>query len=159
MKPHGLKGEVTISPTSDATINWLDLKTIYGDQNGSLLPFFIEKASIHADKVLVKFEDLATSEQASELKNISLYLPKNSRPLLEEGEFYDDEIIDYQVVDETSGILGQVIDIERAGVNRFLILNYQQKEIMIPVQYPLLQRVDKSKREITVNLPDGFLDI
>ena len=159
MKQHGLKGEVSISLTPDSPADWSDLDTIFIEKNNILVPYFIEGASTRTDKAFVKFEDVSTPEQAAALKNHSVFLPKEMRPKLEAGNFYDDEVIGFDVVDEQVGMLGLVKEIERAGKNRFLIVKYNKKEVMIPVQRPLLKSINKTKGKITVTLPDGFLDI
>jgi 16S rRNA processing protein RimM len=159
MKPHGLKGEVTISLDPDSPADWNNLKVVFVEQNHTLIPYFIEHASARTDKALVKLEDVSTPEQAALLKNNSLFLPKNTRPKTETGDFYDDEVIGFEVNDTTVGVLGLVKEIERAGLNRFLILDYHHKEVMIPAQRPLLKSINRAKKKITVDLPEGFLDI
>ncbi len=159
MRPHGLKGEVTISLDADAPVDWGNLKMIFIERKSQLVPYFVESISVRNDKAFVKLDDVSTSEQASLLKGSSLYLPKESRPKLERGEFYNEDIIGFEVMDETHGPLGFVEDVEQAGPNRFLILSYMQKEIMIPVNGPFIKSINKSKKKISVSLPDGFLDI
>lgn len=159
MRPHGLKGELTISLSFDAPERWATIKSVFVDKNGSLVPYFIEWVNIQKNRAILKFEEVSSYDQAALLKGYSLYLPIKQRPKLKKGEFYDDEIIDFQIVDESLGLLGVVKNVERSGISRFLIVNYHEKELLIPVQYPILKSVNKSKKEISVNLPDGFLDI
>ncbi|WKZ59957.1 MAG: ribosome maturation factor RimM [Cyclobacteriaceae bacterium] len=159
MRPHGLKGEVTVSLDPDSPSDWETLKTVFIDQRNTLVPYFIEYASVKSDKAFVKFEDVSTPEAAAGLKNLSIYLEKASRPKLQADDFYDDEIIGFQVQDDTAGLLGVVKEIERAGMNRFILVDYAEKEVMIPAQPPLLKSINRSKKVISVNLPDGFLDI
>lgn len=159
MRPHGLKGEVTVSLDPDSPSDWEALKTVFIDQRNTLVPYFIEYVSVKNDKAFVKFEDVSTPEIAAGLKNLSIYLEKKSRPKLQAGDFYDDEIIGFKVEDDAEGLLGVVKDIERAGMNRFIILDYADKEVMIPAQPPLVKSVNRTKKVISVNLPEGFLDI
>lgn len=159
MRPHGLKGEVTISLDADAPVDWENLKMVFIEKKSQLVPYFIDSISVRNDKAFVKLDDVSTPEQASLLKGTSLYLPKESRPKLERGEFYNEDVIGFEVFDETHGPLGFVEDVEQAGPNRFLILSYIQKEIMIPVNGPFIKSINKSKKKISVSLPDGFLDI
>ena len=159
MKPHGLKGEVTISLDPDSPADWTELETVFIDKNGTLVPYFVESVSAKSGKAFVKLEDVSTPEQAALLKNQSVFLPRDTRPKPVAGDFYDDEIIGFTVTDDSIGVLGRVKAIERAGMNRFVIVDYKQKEIMIPVQSPLLKRINRSKRKIMVSLPEGFLDI
>lgn len=159
MRPHGLKGEVTISLDPDSPADWETLKTLFIEIKSQLVPYFIESISVRNDRAFVKLEDVSTPEQASQLKGSSLYLPKESRPKLERGEFYNEDIIGFEVMDDVHGPLGFIEAVEQAGPNRFLILSYLQKEIMIPVNGPFIQSINKAKRKITVSLPEGFLDI
>jgi 16S rRNA processing protein RimM len=159
MRPHGLKGEVTISIDLDAPADWENLETIFIEKKSQLVPYFIEAISLRNDKAFVKFEDVNTPEHAALLKGGSLYLEKKHRPKLARGEFYSEEVIGFEVFDDTHGPLGFVEDVEQAGPNRFLVLSYIQKEIMIPVNGPFITSINKSKKKISVNLPEGFLDI
>jgi len=158
-KPHGLKGEVTVSLDPDSPADWEALEVIFIEQNTSLVPYFIESVSLRRDRAFLKLEEISTPEMATLLKNHSLYLPKESRPKPETGDFYDDEVIGFVVEDTETGEIGSVKLIERAGLSRFLIIDYRQKEVMIPVQPPLLKSINRSKKRIRVSLPEGFLDI
>jgi 16S rRNA processing protein RimM len=159
MKTHGLKGEVTISLDPNAPSDWENLKTIFIEKKSQLVPYFIKAISVRNDKAFVKLEDVDTPEYAALLKGGSLYLPKESRPKLAKGEFYSEEVIGFEVFDDVHGPLGFVEDVEQAGPNRFLILSYIQKEIMIPVSGPFIKSINKAKKTISVSLPEGFLDI
>jgi 16S rRNA processing protein RimM len=159
MRPHGLKGEVTISLDADSPADWENLKSIFIEKKSQLVPYFIEYISVRNDKAFVKLEDVNTPEEAALLKGGSLYLPKESRPKLSRGEFYNEEVIGFEVFDDVHGPLGFVEDVEQAGPNRFLIVTYIQKEVMIPVHGPFITGINKSKKKISVSLPEGFLDI
>lgn len=159
MKPHGLKGEVTISLDPNAYADWENLKTIFIEKKSLLVPYFIQHISVRNDKAFVKLEDVDTPEYAALLKGGSLYLPKKERPKPAKGEFYSEEVIGFEVSDSELGMLGTIQDVEVAGQNRFLILRYNEKEVMIPVNGPFITSINKSKKKISVSLPEGFLDI
>jgi 16S rRNA processing protein RimM len=159
MKPHGLKGEVTISIDQDAPENFEELQTLFLEKNNRLIPHFIEAISVRGDKAFVKFEDVDTHENASAISKCSLYLPKAERPASGKGEFYDDEIIGFVVTDKELGELGTIIAVETAGPNRLLSVQTMEKEVLIPVNSPFINSINKSKKTVTVTLPEGFLDI
>lgn len=158
MRSHGLKGEVTLSLQADAPVDWDGLTAVFLDRNGILIPYFIETISVRGDKAFVKFEDIHSPEEANQLKGASMYLSKESRPKLARGEFYDEEVIGFEVFLEEE-LLGHVKEVETAGPNRFIIVTTAEKEVMIPVNGPFIKGINKSKKKITVNLPEGFLDI
>jgi 16S rRNA processing protein RimM len=157
-KTHGLKGEVTLAMSSECP-DLSKLKSVFIEVNQNLVPFFFETVSEKGDKAFIKFEDVNTIDQANELKGCSLYLQKNERPKLTRGEFYNDEVIGFEVTDKEAGSLGLVSEIYENGPNRFLMIDFQGKEIMIPLNGPFVKSVNKSKKKIGVELPEGFLDI
>lgn len=159
MRTHGLKGEVTISLDADAPAEWESIETIFLEIKTQRIPYFVEAISVRHNQAFVKFEDVNTPEAAQGLKGSSIYLPKASRPKLSRGDFYHDEVIDFEVIDETLGLLGTVEHIEQAGPNRFIVLSHKTKEVMIPVNGPFIKSINKTKKKITVALPEGFLDI
>jgi 16S rRNA processing protein RimM len=159
LKPHGLKGQVTVSLDAEAPADLEDMDTIFIEKNKQLIPYFRSGISISASKAYVKFEDVNTVEQAQAISKSAIYLPKTSRPKSARGEFYDDEVIGFEVTDVTEGNLGSVIDITTAGPNKLLTLIHNGKEVLIPVNSPFIKSINKNKKTISVELPDGFLDI
>lgn len=158
-KPHGLKGEVTIALDPQIPNDVSTLDAVFIQENDSLVPYFITDISVQANKAYVKLEDINSLEAAQDLAKKSLYLPKTARPKPEPGGFYEDEILGFHVTDEALGDLGVIADVMTAGPNRLLVMDYEGKEVLIPINSPFITNVDKSKNKITVNLPEGFLDI
>jgi 16S rRNA processing protein RimM len=52
-----------------------------------------------------------------------------------------------------------VRNVEEAGSNRFLVVDYLAKEVMIPVNSPFIKTINKTRKQISVSLPEGFLDL
>ncbi|HET9054888.1 MAG TPA: ribosome maturation factor RimM [Cyclobacteriaceae bacterium] len=159
MRAHGLKGEVTISLDADAPADWETLESILLEVKSQFVPYFIESISVRHDKAFLKLEDVNTPEAAASLKGTSIYLPKASRPKPARGDFYNEELIDFEVIDEELGLLGTVQAIEQAGPSRFIVLSHKTKEVMIPVNGPFIKSINRTKKTVTVSLPEGFLDI
>src|SRR5688572_8506432 len=79
LKPHGLKGEVTISLDDDAPDDLETFKSIFLEKDGRLEPYFIESISIKGNKAYLKLEDIDSPEAASEISKQSIHLPKTAR--------------------------------------------------------------------------------
>lgn len=160
MKPHGLKGEVTVSLDEDSPIDFSSLESLFLlEKDNRLIPFFIESVSVRGSKAFVKFEDVNSPEEASKVSKRLMYLPKSARPKSGRGDFYEDEILGFEVTDVQHGILGLVKEIIQTGANRLISVDKQGKEILIPIDSPLITSINKSKKKISVDLPEGFLDI
>ena len=135
------------------------LKLFYVEIKQNFIPHFIQSISIKGDKAFVKLEDVNTPEAAAALKGCSLYLPKTERPKLGKGEFYSEEIVGFEVIDAENGVLGTVKEVFEHGLRRHLVVMRNHKEVMIPTEGPFIKSINKTKKRITVELPEGFLDI
>ncbi len=157
IKTHGLKGEVTIAFDSSSTLpeGHKALFILYGDQ---YVPHFIQNYSPRGQKAFIKFEDISTVEDAERITGCGVFLPKKSRPKPVKGAFYGDEVIGFQVRDNAGSVIGVVAEVSE-GPNPQLIVHHHDKEVLIPLNGPFIQLVQKSKKEITVDLPEGLLDI
>jgi len=158
-RPHGLRGEVTVVLAPDAPIEAEELKTVFLEDDGRLIPYFVDAISLNGSKALVKFQDVDTLEAAEKISKKSVYLPKTERPKSGRGEFYDDEVIGFDVEDEVAGPLGQIQEIIQAGANKLIVVLEGEKEVLIPVNSPFVVRLNKTTRKMTVSLPEGYLDI
>lgn len=157
-KSRGLKGEVTI--VFSEAVDPHSGEVLFLEMDGGLVPYTIESISSRPDKSFVKFEDINSVQDAERLKGASIYAPKDSRPNLKRGSFYNDEVLGFSVEDKTFGKIGEVTDILESGPSRLIQLHsLSGKEILIPVEGPFIVGIVRSKKLMKVDLPDGFLDI
>ena len=154
-KTHGLKGEVTA--VIEVETVWEDLTSLFIDSRGSLVPYFVEKISGTEGRPFIKFEGVQSLEHASSLKGCGIYILKAARAKLKRGEFYDDEVVGFNVKDKKLGLLGQVKEIQSQGANRLLSIFQDSKEILIPINAPFITSINKTKKLILVELPEGLL--
>jgi 16S rRNA processing protein RimM len=159
LKPHGLKGEVTVSLDADSPADMSEVESVFVEKNQRFVPYFIESISQTGDKAYIKFEEVDSLDEANTITKCAIHLPKSARPKSDRGEFYDDEIIGFEVLESEAGSIGKVVEIIMAGPNRLLSIDNEGKEILIPVNSPFITSINKSKKKISVTLPEGFLDI
>jgi|SRR5579859_1018336 len=155
-KTHGLKGEVTAVIENE--VEWNGLTSLFLDSRGTLVPYSIEKISGRPGKPFIKLEGIQSLEQAAQLKGSSVYALKSDRAKLNRGEFYDDELIGFVAEDKTLGRLGVINEIQSQGANRLLAIRQGQMEILVPINAPFIKGINKSKKLIRLELPDGFLN-
>src|SRR5688500_2687620 len=114
MKPHGLKGQVTIALDPEAPDDFSSIDTVFVHVRERLLPFFIEGISLKGNKAFLKLEEINTPEDAQHISKSALYLPKTARPKSGRGAFYDDEVIGFEVADTAIGSLGKITEVVQA---------------------------------------------
>ncbi len=155
-RTHGLNGGLTA--VIDGEIPGVP-DAVFIDENNRLVPYLIESFSLQGSRALLRFEDITSIEEAQQLVKKSLYLPRAVRPKLARGEFYDDEIIGFSMVDKALGPVGVVTSIVNAGPNKLIAIDHAGREALVPVTGPFIQSINKTKKTISVELPEGFLDI
>jgi 16S rRNA processing protein RimM len=157
-KTHGLKGGVSAILSTEFDLE--DSINVHVELNNLLVPYILENISDRGDKAFIKLGGVNTPEEASLLKGAGLFLSKKDRPKLKRGDFYDDEIIGFEILDETLGMVGHVKEIIETGFNKLIVVETStEKELLIPVNAPFIISVQKSKKKLLVDLPEGLLDI
>ena len=159
IKPHGLKGDVSIFIDADNPQAYRNLESVLIQQDNQLIPFFISRIKISGEKAILNLEDSNNIESAQLLKGSTLYLPLSALPELSDDQFYFHEIIGYVVQDENLGEIGQVITVYDAGPQDLLAIDHKNKEVLLPINDKTVSKVDKIKKKIFVNMPDGLIDI
>jgi len=155
------KGEVLIKLDSDDPEMYEGLESVFITIGNNLVPFFIERSSLHKSNLLrIKFEDIDNEHDAEALLKQKIYLPLDALPKLSGNKFYFHEVIGFQVEDINYGKVGEIVNINDTTIQPlFEIENDQEKKILIPINDEFIEKVDRSNRKIIVNTPEGLIDI
>lgn len=158
-KKHGFKGNLIMHLETDEPELYQNMESVFIETNGMLVPFFFETIGPHSkNKLLVKFEDL-TAEEAEKLINRPVYLPLDTLPELDEDGFYYHDIIGYKVLDTHKGEIGLIKNVNDSGVQALFEINFNGKEILIPVVDDWIREVNKDERFIKIETPEGLIDL
>jgi 16S rRNA processing protein RimM len=160
-KTHGVSGELVLFLDVDNASEYADLDSVLLEVKGELVPYFIESiAIVKGSRAIIAFEDIDTIEQAERLINCGAFLPlENLEPITDETRFYFHEIVEYQVVDATEGELGIVRGVYAMNAQDLIAMDYQGKEVLIPINSEIVRTVDRANKKINVALPEGLLAI
>ncbi|EOZ96473.1 16S rRNA processing protein RimM [Indibacter alkaliphilus LW1] len=159
-KVHGLHGEVSIVLDVDYPEDYEDIKHIFVEQKSRLVPLFLEHFVLqHANKVLAKFEEYDSVEAASNLVGSALYLPLSQLEELKDDQYYYHELIGFEVLDQNIGQIGEVKVIYDLETQDLLGVEHKGREVLIPLQDGIVQKVDKAEKKVYCQLPEGLLDI
>ena len=138
---------------------YAEMDSVLIEVKGDLVPYFIESISVNRNRGIVALEGVETIEEAQKLVNCDLFLPLDNLDELDEGQFYFHEIVGYLVRDEKLGDLGTVRTVYNVAPQNLISMDYQGKEVLIPVNDELTPSADKVHKILHVRLPDGLVDI
>lgn len=159
-KVHGLHGELVLALDVDYPEDYEELKHLFVEKNNRLIPFFLEHMVPQpSNRYLAKFEDYDHVDKVKDLVGSELYLPLKDLPELTDDQYYFHELVGCLIVDEKEGELGIVKVIYDLETQDLIGMEYQDKEVLIPIQDGIIQRVDKAEKKVFCRLPEGLIDI
>jgi 16S rRNA processing protein RimM len=159
-KSKGFKGELSLFLDVDEPENYQDLDRILVDLNGVLTPFFIDVFRLKNDGYAdIKLEGVETKDDSVRLSGKQVYLPLTDLPPLPGEEYYLHDLEGMEVIDENHGNLGNVLKVLDYSNNPLLEVNDGKAEVLIPINDLFVKKVDKSKKQIFVDLPEGLVDV
>mgnify|MGYP001481777110 FL=1 len=160
VKKYSFKGELLAKLDTDEPNIYENLDTIFIDVNGTLIPFFIEKSQLHkSDLLRLKFEDVSCEADADALLKSDLYLPLDLLPKLQGNKFYFHEVINFQIIDENFGPVGNVKGVNDTTAQALFEVDRDGIEILIPVNDDFIIKLDKINKTIIVNTPPGLIEL
>ena len=158
-KTHGYEGKVVAFIDADDPAAYAALDMVFLNIHGNLVPYFIEERSLKNNKLTVKFQDVTTADQASELVKKEMYLPLSALPKLTGNRFYFHEIKGFLVVDEQFGPVGDVEEVLDYPAQAVMQVFHKGKEVLIPVNGDVIVSLDRVRKKIHIKAPEGLLDL
>lgn len=153
VSPQGLQGELKVKTDSDfperfetAGVRWITTPSQKTPQQVEL----IRGRQVPGKNIfIIKLAEVGDRTQAETLKGSKLYIDKNDKPQLEEGEYHVADLIDLEVYDQKSQEnIGVVIDVFTAGNDILEVKLHKQPEIVEEAKMPDLSKINRfSKRK------------
>lgn len=162
LSPHGTGGMLKVFPYSDfpERIKLLETVELISDDRRERM--FVERADVYGRFWLIKFTGVETREDAGRLCGSSVVIPQQERISLPEGQYYFDQLVGLMVYNSAGVMLGCIIDIIcTAGHDLYQVKldGIENRKVYIPAVKKVVRHVDLSTGKVTVELPEGLLDL
>jgi 16S rRNA processing protein RimM len=152
-KTRGIRGEITAWAFSKPE-RYQALETVYLFGNGER--YEVESAWFHDGGLVFKFRGVDTIPAAEKLTGCEVRVPISERVPLEEGEYFESDLVGCEVVDRRTGeSLGRVSRLDDAGGRGLLVVG----DLLIPFARAICVEIDPPARRIAVELPEGLKDL
>jgi 16S rRNA processing protein RimM len=157
-KAHGFEGAVTVKLEKTFIENIPDMESVFLEIEGKPVPFFIEVSDYPGGDILwLKFLWYDTSEKVNDFTGCNVFLTtgekKNSKA--DKNAFYN-----YKICLADDSLIGTIREIlENPGQWLLKVSTPDGKEILIPFHEDLIRSVNKKKKVIVMELPEGLTDI
>ncbi len=156
-KPHGYKGHLKFNLYFDPTK--LTEESVFAGIDGWLVPFFIdyEESNFTAIKPIIKFEEINSEQEAEQLSNRPIFLPRQIAKKyvnLDSLQY----MIGYQIEDITSSNTGKIIDFIYNEKNPLVKVLFNGQDYLIPVRGTQIKKINHTKRHVIVELPHSMIN-
>ena len=79
--------------------------------------------------------------------------------MLWRSKVFQDFFVGFKVFDKELGSLGEIEAVDESTMNVLFFINKDGKEIILPAHEEFIVDLNKKDRIITVELPDGLIDL
>lgn len=139
-KPHGVRGEVRVEFLTDRPERFQPGVTVHVGQG--LRPLEVERLRLHQDHGILKLAGVEDRNAAESLRGELLHVPFSEAHPLEEGQFYEHQIIGLAVETTDGEHLGRVTEILYTGANDVYVVDGPRGEILLPAIRECIRAVD-----------------
>lgn len=153
-KTRGNRGELTAFPLSSKLDRFESLKEVFLFGSGDR--YVVEATWFHGDVLIFKFQGVDTISDAERLTGAEVRIPAAERVPLEEGEFFQSDLIGCEVIDRSTGdSIGRVTGWDDGGGAGLLVVG----DVLIPFARAICVDIDPMAHRIVVELPEGLKEL
>lgn len=153
----GVRGAVRVLPETDSPERFLGLgRAFLGRDEGELREAEIAWAKVRERDVVVKFVGVDSPEQAEELRELRIWVPREEALPLEEDSYYIPDLLGMEVVTEEGELLGTLEEVWTLPANDVYVVRRGRRELLLPATAEVVREVDLEARRIVVRLLEGL---
>jgi 16S rRNA processing protein RimM len=157
-KVSGYEGAVAVKLEKIFTENIPHMESVFLEIEGRPVPFFISDLEYSgADILKIQFEDYTTTEKISEFIGCRVFLTSEPKAVKSREKL---SYIGFSIYIEDDVLLGEISELIPINDQWLISVNSEdKKEILIPFHEDFIVKIDKRKKIIIMNLPEGLTEI
>ncbi len=160
VRPWGIRGEVKIEPISKRIKEFAAFHELFaGSVADSVQKVSIERERPSGDAIIAKLAGVSIIDEAISLKGFHIFVSAEELDPLTDDEYYMVDLIGMKVICESGEEVGIVKDIVETGGTDVIIAEKEKKEVLIPLAKTICRRIDAKEGVITIDPPEGLLDL
>jgi len=160
-RPHGLGGEVRVTPLTDRPERFQTLSecVLWDVARDYCAPCRVTAARRQGAALVVAIAGCETPEAAADLTGRLLAVPEAEALPPPEGHFYPWQLEGCRVLTEDGRDVGRVLRVEAAPAQDLWVVGDEAREHLVPAVPEIVLDVDLKARRVVIRPPDGLLDL
>ncbi|MBS1253309.1 MAG: Ribosome maturation factor RimM [Anaerolineales bacterium] len=157
MKPHGVRGEVSVEILTDFPGRFALLERVYLNEDDPR-PVPLESVRFHKGRALLKLGGYDDRTAVEILRGEMVLVPIDEAMPLEPDQYYQDDLIGLEVWTVDDEYLGDVVEVLETGANDvFIVDGGDPGEILLPAIEQVVQWIDLEENRMVVELMEGLI--
>jgi len=128
----GLRGEVRFRYYNESRQAFLEYRAFFVDHDGNKIELKPSRVRLQGGIFVIKFRGLDTREKVRFLLRKELLVAEEDLPPLEEGEYYDFQLVGLEALTKEGRVVGRVRDVMHTGASDILVIAGDQ-EVLVPM--------------------------
>ena len=155
----GLKGEVILLHQLGKKTSLKGLEVLFiEEKKDQMLPYFIKSTRIKSEnEIYLQLEGIDVKEKAKPVLQKQVWLTEDDFEKYA-GKTSPISLLGYHIINEDDD-LGEILEVIEQPHQLICRINWNNKEVLIPLHEQTIKKIDKKKKEVRVELPEGLLDI
>ena len=161
-KAHGIKGELKLHVEDHFIVDLFETEALFVEIKGQKIPYFIENLQ-EGNALILKLEGVDTRTESEQLMHKDVYMNRDDISL-------SDEIIaseglvykfteGFKIVDILYGEIAEIEEVVEFPQQEMAYVTFKNKTLLLPLHPNFVVEVDRENKILTMNLPEGLLDL
>jgi 16S rRNA processing protein RimM len=159
-KTHGVFGELVLEFEPQFEISVENADRFFVEIDGLLVPFFVLEDGFRfktENSAIISFDGVDSEKYAKRMIGSSVFLFKNEIIVMPD-ELFDSELVNYLLVDEKLGEIGNIDQVDNYSGNIVITVNYRGKELLVPFNEDLIISIEKQNKILKLRVPEGLIE-
>lgn len=160
-RPHGVKGEMKIYPYSGnpESLRSYGRLLVAMPEDGATQSYELSSCRSQGQFAVIKLAGIDTRSEAALLTGCQVLVDRHEMPELTDDEFYWHDLQGMAVVTTLGRQLGTVSRLMSTGAHDILVVTDRGREYLIPALAAFVVAIDAESKTITVDPPEGLLEM
>lgn len=153
---HGIHGEVEVEIHTDFPERFVPGARFLVGQRKE--PMVVESVRPYRKRLLIKFEGVSDRTVAQSLRGAWIQVPISEAWPLEEGEYYEFQVLGLEVWTEEGEYLGTLEEVIYTGANDVYVVHGPRGEVLLPAIPEVIREVNLDAERMTVRPLPGLIE-
>jgi 16S rRNA processing protein RimM len=163
VRPQGRHGEALADLLTDFPERFSERRRLFLlAPKSAPRPVELEKHWLHQGRIVLKFAGVDSIDDAETLRGFDVVIPRSERAPLEDGAVYIDDLIGCALIDSRTGSeIGSILEVDRESTSTpLLVVNTAASgQVLVPFVKAFAPKTDLTARQVSMELPEGLLEL